>query len=72
LGRARKFFAKARKFLTKAEKFWGKFDVFGLKHFMLDPGRDVNAFLQVKPRSMQNLFAVGLDLQKGDHVTLVD
>jgi hypothetical protein len=39
---------------------------------MLDPGRDVNAFLQVKPRSMHNLFAVGLDLQKGDHVTLVD
>jgi len=46
--------------------------MFGLTHVMLDPGRDVNPFLQVKPRSMHNLFAVGLDLQKGDHVTLVD
>jgi hypothetical protein len=56
----------------KARKISGKFDMFGLKHVMLDPGRDVNPFLQVKPRSMHNLFAVGLDLQKGDHVTLVD
>jgi len=44
--------------LTKAEKFSEKFDVFRLKRFMLEPGRDVNACLQVKPRSMHFSFAV--------------
>ena len=46
--------------------------MFGLKHVMLDPGRDVNAFLQVKTEGIHNLLAFIHDLQKGDHVTLVD
>jgi hypothetical protein len=58
--------------LTKAEKFAGKFDVFRLKHFMLATGRDVNACLQVKTRSLRDTSAFGPDLQKSDRVTLFD
>jgi hypothetical protein len=57
---------------VKAKKFSGKFDVFALKHVMLEPERVMNASLQVKPASMHNS-SVGIhDLQKGDHVTLID
>ena len=69
---ARKFFARAGKCLPKAEKFAGKFDVFRLKHFMLATGRDVNASLQVKTRSMRDTSAFGPDLHKSDRVTLFD
>jgi hypothetical protein len=57
---------------VKAGKISRKFNVFRLKHFMLEPGHDVNASLQVKPRSMHNSLEVGLDLQNCDHVKLVD
>ena len=43
---------KARKFFAKARKFSEKFDVFRLKHFMLEHERDMNAFLQVKTASI--------------------
>ncbi len=68
----RKFFANARKFSTKAKKFSAKFDVFRLKHFMIAPGRDVNASLQVKTGPVHNLSAFGPDLQNRDHVTFGD
>ena len=51
---ARKFCAKARKFFTKARKFPAKFDVFGLKRFMLQPRFDVNQSLQVETDGMHN------------------
>jgi len=58
--------------LTKAKKFSAKFNVFRLKHFMLEPERDLNASLQVETGSIQNFLAFGPDLQNRDHVVLVD
>jgi len=69
---ARKLFANARKFFPKAKKFSEKFDTFRSKHFMIDPERVMNASLQVKTGSMHNLLAFSHELQKSDHVTLVD
>jgi len=65
-------FFKAGKFLAKAKKFSGKFDVFALRHFMLDPERVMNTCLQVKTGSMHNLSAFIHDLQKSDHVKFFD
>jgi hypothetical protein len=62
--------AKARKFFIEAKKFSAKFNVFRLKRFMLEPGRDVNASLQVKKASMHKLLALGPDLQNRDYVKL--
>ena len=56
----------------KAKKFSGKFDVFVLKHVMLEPERVMNASLQVKPDSMHNFPEFIHDLQKSDHVTFID
>jgi hypothetical protein len=57
---------------VKAKKFSGKFDVFALKPVMLEPERITNASLKVKPGSMHNLLAFIHELQKSDHVTLID
>jgi len=66
------FSSKLGKFFAKAKKFSGKFDVFALRHFMLDPERVMNASLQVKTGSMHNLSAFIHDLQKSDHVKFFD
>ena len=58
--------------MREAKKFSGKFDVFALKHFTLEIERVMNAFLQVMTHSMHNSSVFGRDLQKSDHVTLVD
>jgi hypothetical protein len=39
---------------------------------MIDPERVMNASLQVKTGSMHNLLAFSHELQKSDHVALVD
>ena len=70
--KAKKFCAKAGKFLIKAKKFPAKFDVFGLRRFMLKPMFDVNQSLQVKTEGMHNFFAVGFDLQNRTHVKLLN
>ena len=46
--------------------------MFALKHFTLEIERVMNAFLQVMTDNMHNLSVFGRDLQKSDHVTLVD
>jgi len=70
--KAGKFCAKAGKFFTRAKKFPAKFDVFGLKRFMLKPGFDVNQTLQVEPDGMHNNFESGPDLHDRDHVKLLE
>ena len=65
---SKEVFGKTGQFFTRAEKISRKFNVFGLKRFMLEPERDVNASLQVEHRSLHFLFAVDLDLHNRDHV----
>ena len=56
----------------KAGKFSEKFNVFRLKHFMLEVGRVMNASLQVKTASIHKLLALDHELQNRDHFTLID
>ena len=65
-------FLHSQEVFAKAGKFSGKFDVFALKHVMIDPERVMHASLQVKTGSMHNLSAFIHDLQNRDHVTLID
>ena len=46
--------------------------MFALKHFMLEIERVMNASLQVMNDNMHNVLQFIHNLQKGDHVTLVD
>jgi len=67
-GKAKKYAAKARKFFTTAQKSPAKFNVFGLRRSLLEPGFDVYLSLQVKPRCMFDFVAFSFDLHNRNHV----